>query len=54
MNPFYNWLAMGGYSFYIWSAYGLVFGFLILNFFSVQWQKKSVRQRLYHWFKRQS
>ncbi|MDI1352853.1 MAG: heme exporter protein CcmD [bacterium] len=52
MNSLLEWLAMGGYSCYVWSAYGVVMGFFVLNIFSIRLQKKRTRQKLQHWYKR--
>lgn len=52
MNPFFEWLSMGGYSLYVWPAYGLVFGVLALNFLGIKRQKVRTRQKLQRWFKR--
>lgn len=52
MNPFFEWLAMGGYSAYVWPAYGLVGVVLIMNLISIKWQKTRTRQKLQRWYKR--
>jgi heme exporter protein D len=52
MSPFFDWLSMGGYSMYVWPAYGLVFGIFVVNFGVVKWQKNRTRQKLQRWFKR--
>ena len=31
MNSFAEFLAMGGYGFYVWTAYGIAFVVLLLN-----------------------
>jgi heme exporter protein D len=49
MNQFLEWLAMGGYSIYVWPAYGVV---LVMNLLGIKWQKKQTRQKLQQWFKR--
>ena len=51
MNQFMEWLAMGGYSMYIWSAYGLVSFVLVMNLLSIKWQQKRTRIQLQQWFK---
>lgn len=51
MNQLVQWLSMGGYSAYVWSAYGLVTLTLIISFFSVKSKKKRTQQILQHWFK---
>ncbi len=52
MNHLIEWLAMGGYAPYVWSAYGLVTMVLVLNLFGVRRQKIRTQQQLKHWFKR--
>jgi heme exporter protein D len=52
MNQFIDWLAMGGYSNYVWSAYGLVGVVLVMNLLSIKRQKNRTRQKLQQWFKR--
>jgi heme exporter protein D len=52
MASFFEWLAMGGYSAYVWTAYGLVGAVLIMNLFSIRWQKSRTHQKLQRWFKR--
>jgi heme exporter protein D len=54
MNQLMDWIAMGGYSFYIWPAYGLVCVVLLINLLGIKWQKKRTRELLQQWFKRQS
>lgn len=46
-----DWLQMGGYYAYVWSAYGIVIAVLLGNMFAVKRQKIKVRQRLKQWFK---
>ncbi len=52
MNHFLEWLAMGGYSIYVWPAYGLVCGVLAMNLLGIKWKEKQTRQKLQQWFKR--
>ncbi|MFT4059992.1 MAG: heme exporter protein CcmD [Legionella sp.] len=52
MNQVCDWLAMGGYSFYVWPAYGLVCAVLIINILGMKWKKKQTHQKLQQWFKR--
>lgn len=33
MNAFLNFLHMGGYAFYVWTAYGSVIAFLFLTWY---------------------
>lgn len=51
MNRALDWLAMGGYSTYVWSAYGLVCFVLLINLFAIKWKKKQTLQKLNQWFK---
>lgn len=51
MNPFFNWLSMGGYSVYVWSAYGLVGAILVINLLGMKWKRKQTRLKLQQWFK---
>lgn len=52
MSQFYEWLSMGGYSAYVWSAYGLTGAILLINLLGIRWQKLRTRQKLQRWFKR--
>lgn len=52
MNQLFDWLAMGGYSLYVWPAYGIVCAVLVMNLFGIKWQKERTRQKLQRWFKR--
>ena len=52
MSSFLQWLSMGGYATYVWPAYGLVCGVLLLNMLSIKWQQKRTRKFLQHWFTR--
>lgn len=54
MTQFQQWFAMGGYSSYVWSAYGLVFAVLLINFIAAKIQALRVRKRLQRWLKRQA
>jgi heme exporter protein D len=51
MNQFFEWLKMGGYSIYVWPAFGLVWIVLVMNLLGVKWKKKQTRQKLQQWFK---
>jgi heme exporter protein D len=51
MNSFFEWVSMGGYSAYVWPAYGLVSLVLLSVFLSVKAQKKRTQKKLQHWFK---
>ena len=52
MTQFMQWLAMGGYSMYVWPAYGLVCLVLIMNLLGIRWQQKRTRKKLQQWFHR--
>lgn len=52
MNLFIAWLAMGGYSIYVWSAYGLVAVVMVMNLLGMKWKKKQTYRKLHQWFKR--
>lgn len=52
MTSLFEWLAMGGYSAYVWTAYGLVAAVLTMNLLGVRWQKLRTHQKLQRWFKR--
>ncbi len=53
MTTFLQWLNMGGYAFYVWSAYGLVFSGLGLLWWSLGRQKKQLHKQLQRWFGQQ-
>lgn len=53
MSQFLNWLVMGGYSIYIWPAYGIVCVVLVMNLLGIKWQRLQTRKKLQSWFKRQ-
>ena len=50
MNQFMQWCSMGGYSMYVWPAYGLVVGFLIVNLAYIYRQRKNTHKKLLNWF----
>jgi len=52
MNPFFTWFSMGGYSNYIWSAYGIVFLVLVLNMLSIQVKTKRTKKELQQSFRK--
>ncbi len=52
MNKFQLWLAMGGYSLYIWPAYGLVAVVLFINILGIRLRGRRVHRKLQEWFKR--
>jgi heme exporter protein D len=51
MNDFIRWLAMGGYSSYVWSAYGIVICGLFAMGFGCLWQQRRIKKQLHVWFK---
>lgn len=51
MEAFFNWLSMGGYSAYVWSAYGVVGITFLGSFVMMKLHKKRVKKQLQHWFK---
>lgn len=53
MNQFFHWLSMGGYSVYVWPAYGVVSVVLVMNLLGIKIQKKQTNKKLHAWFKRQ-
>lgn len=50
MSGFMQWLGMGGYSMYVWPAYAVVCGVLILNLVAIKLQRKSIHKKLKRWF----
>jgi heme exporter protein D len=46
MKQFMQWLAMGGYSLYIWPAYGLVCVVLVANLLSINFQRQRIYKKL--------
>ncbi|MDP3704404.1 MAG: heme exporter protein CcmD [Legionellaceae bacterium] len=52
MSELMPWFAMHGYAVYVWPAYGLVFGVLIINVVSIRWRGKRTRQNLRTWLNR--
>lgn len=51
MSQLLTWFNMGGYALYVWPAYGLALGLLVMNFIIVKQQKISIRRKLQQWFK---
>ncbi len=51
MNQLMEWASMGGYSLYVWPAYGLVSAVFIMNIVSVRDKKKKTWCQLQQWFK---
>lgn len=47
-----TWFEMGGYAYYVWSAYGLVFSALIITVLLIKRQRIQIHQKLHNWFKR--
>lgn len=54
MTHLFQWFSMGGYSFYVWTAYGLACSVLVANILAVRLEGTRVRKRLEQWFKRQA
>lgn len=52
MNPLLDWFAMGGYSMYVWPAYGLVGLVLLGNVMTMKWYSANINRKLSQWFKR--
>ncbi|MFY7698280.1 MAG: heme exporter protein CcmD [Legionella sp.] len=52
MNQLRQWFAMGGYSLYVWPAYGLVLAVLIINLLFIRQQAHKTKRQLKNWFKR--
>lgn len=53
MSQFFQWLSMGGYSVYVWPAYGVVSVILVMNILGLKIHRKQTRKKLNAWFKRQ-
>jgi heme exporter protein D len=45
-----NWLSMGTYTPYVWSAYGVVCAMFIFNGLACRWHKKRTHKTLTTWF----
>ena len=52
MTKFIHWLVMGGYSIYIWPAYGLVCVVLVMNLLGIKRSHIKTREKLRQWFKK--
>ena len=46
MEKFYKYLSMDGYSFYIWTAYGIWFLLLLLLIIKVIFRKKHIENKI--------
>ncbi len=46
MNSFAEFLAMGGYGFYVWTSYGIGFVVLLLNILIPIYQRKQLLREL--------
>jgi len=46
MNSFDEFLAMGGYGFYVWTSYGIAFVVLLLNVVLPMMQRKQFLREL--------
>lgn len=51
MNQLMDWIAMGGYSIYVWPAYGLVCVVLVMHLLGIKWQRIRARKKILAWFK---
>ncbi|STY29711.1 heme exporter protein CcmD [Legionella wadsworthii] len=51
MNHFLEWAAMGGYSIYVWPAYGLFCGIFIMNLLGMRLKRKQTKHKLQQWLK---
>lgn len=49
MTQFLHWFTMGGYSMYVWPAYGVVLSVLALNLVGIRWQQKRTRKKIQQW-----
>lgn len=54
MKQILQWLAMGGYSIYIWPAYGFVCVVLVMNLLGIKRARSNTRKWLQQWFKKQT
>ncbi|WP_115336920.1 heme exporter protein CcmD [Legionella londiniensis] len=43
---------MGGYSIYVWPAYGAVCIVLVMNLLGIKWQRRRILNKLKFWLKR--
>ncbi len=48
-----QWLDMGGYGAYVWSAYGLTAIVLIWNWFVPILRRREVRRKLESWYRQE-
>lgn len=51
MSQFIRWLAMGGYSLSIWSAYALVCTVLVISLLDIKVQRARTRKKIQQWLK---
>lgn len=54
MTYLINWLAMGGYAAYVWSAYGIVGLVFIVQVLANKRHQRQTRRLLRHWLKQAS
>jgi len=52
MTTLLHWVSMGGYAPYVWSAYGLVGLFLVLQLLALRSFKQRSLRQLSRWFDR--
>jgi heme exporter protein D len=50
MDTVLQWVNMGGYALYVWTAYGVAFLVLAMQFISVSRHKKNTEKKLTTWF----
>lgn len=49
-----EWLSMGGYGAYVWSAYGIAGAILIINILWGRFRRKRIQHKLKQFFIRES
>lgn len=54
LDNFLNWLTMGGYSLFIWPAYGIVSVGLVVYLLGIHRKRSKIKQKLQQWIKQQS
>lgn len=52
MSDFFHWFSMGGYAFYVWTAYAIAGILLLVSLVSVGLKKKKIDSLLQQWFKK--
>lgn len=51
MQTWLNWLDMGGYAFYVWSAYGCFSGIFLMHILDIKKQRRMIRKKLQAWYR---